>query len=123
MNLTSAIAAKNTVTPVKLDDKGRPTVLIVSGSKGKNYRTSFERHPHNVVRAACVCEDTGETCKGNSHGHVCYHVLAAVMYCCDDAEFCKTEAEAKGKPGRIIRVQSANGDGFAVVVVKSPVPA
>lgn len=117
MNLASAAAVKDTVTPVQRDEKGRPTVLIVSGSQERNYRTEFERRPHNIVRAACVCEDTGDTCKGNSNGHVCYHVLAAVMFCCDGAEFCRTEAEAKGKNGRAIRIQSANGSGYAVAVI------
>jgi len=83
MNIDSAKNAVEFCQVRSRDDKGRPDNILVPGHEMARYGVNITRlEDGRVYQCGCLrlLDNKEEACPGNSHGKVCYHVLAALMH-------------------------------------------
>lgn len=122
MNLRSAMRALEFCGIVDRDEFGKPIKVLVPGHEGRQYEVSIDRIPAFEGKRAeflveCHQKDTEVACLGNSNGHICYHVIAALIKSCEkqgwltffedyeSANFVSCFANG------LFHVQSGNGSG------------
>ena len=85
---------------------------------GRHYVVKLQPLGNHVVRASCWGEDAlGQgPCLGNSNGHVCWHVLAAILSGGKKVRFYTTERGAR-RAGTPWLIRSGNGKGRIWVII------
>lgn len=137
MNLKDAEKAKDFSEIIGLDEQGRPSKVIVPGHRGQHYYVCIEREGFEMTLTCCRCKGkdmkTGyyvasdEACEGNSHKHICFHCLAALMYIADQKKgtirFVPDEVlgrkQAGIDKGIFVTIMSGQGSGVTWAIMKA----
>ena len=110
-----------------VDERGRPTSVIVPGTGGARYLVTLLRGI-DCVSTDCFNRTTQEPCRGNGSG-VCYHSIAAMLVAVDvtsgqrvSVALTKTDADRLNRiwSGNIYCLksrQNSNGNGELRLVV------
>jgi hypothetical protein len=77
VNIDSAKNAVEFCHVLHCDADGRADLIACPGHELRQYQVTLERTKTSIT---CTCAEREEgQCPGNTHGKVCYHVLAALM--------------------------------------------
>ena len=108
----------------------RVKAVLIPGSDAKLYEvllTVWKLYTGPAMYTECrVSTAVGESpCKGNSNGHICYHVLTALMVRAARSKvsisFCSTAEDAERLSrlgGRVVDIYSRQGRGRLWAVVR-----
>lgn len=121
-----AIADAGLVSITKRDKDGKAKVLVVPGTKGKQYQVILRRSGTWTVECSLITPAGEVACKGNSNGYICYHSLAAIFTAAKECRCCVKVIESRDGADRLARLggtvyelRSYQGTGRLWLVVTS----
>lgn len=132
MNTQSAKKVQEFTTIIKRDVDGCARVLTMPGHNMRQYQVTLSRTNGTMV-ASCQT-DAGAWCKGNT-GHICYHVLAAIMKAAEN-KGCRVifpRSGVKGDAGRLVNLHNgarllhikssqSTSEGWGIVITPKSEP-